>query len=83
MDKMTETATDERAIRCIAYGEQFIATDDASTLGMSATGPDALATLAMRLFQAGFGSDRRLVVFRGGERVGSITIGQAANLNSE
>ena len=85
MDEMTtETAaTDERPIRCIAYGEQFIATDDSSTLGMSATGPDALESLAMRLFQAGFGLDRRLVVFRGGERVGSITIGAAAKVNLE
>jgi hypothetical protein len=35
----------------------------------------------MRLFQAGFGSDRRLVVFKGGERVGSTTIGKAAGVD--
>ena len=73
--------SDERAIRVIAYGEQFFATDDSETLGMSAAGPDALETLAMRLFQAGFDAARPLVIFRGGERVASATIGAAAGVN--
>jgi len=75
-------AFSERPIRVICYGDQFVATDDAETLGLSATGPDAIATLAMRLFQAGFDPERHLVLFRGGKRVGRTTIGRAAGVNS-
>jgi hypothetical protein len=49
---------DERPIRIILYGGQFVSTDDSETLGMRVTGPDALATPAIRLFQAGFDPER-------------------------
>ena len=71
----------ERPIRVLQYGNQFVSTDDSETLGMSATGENALQTLAMRLFQAGFAPERQLVLFRGGERVGSTTIGNAAGVS--
>jgi hypothetical protein len=70
----------ERAIRVILYGSQFASCDDGDALGMCASGPEPLATLAMRLFQAGFSPERPLVLFRGGERVGSTTIGKAAGV---
>ena len=73
--------SEERPIRIILFGGQFVSTDDNETLGLSATGPDALQTLAMRLFQSGFSPERQLLLFRGGERVGRMTIGQAAGVN--
>jgi hypothetical protein len=48
---------------------------------MSASGPDALATLAMRLFQSGFDPQRSLVMYRGGQYIGRTTIGKAAGVN--
>jgi hypothetical protein len=71
----------ECPIRVLLHGSQFAGTDDAETLGMSATGPSALQTLAMRLFQAGFAPERQLVLFRGGERVGATSIGVAAGVS--
>ena len=76
-----DDAPDDRPIRVLQYGNQFVSTDDSETLGMSATGENALQTLAMRLFQAGFAPERQLVLFRGGERVGSTTIGNAAGVS--
>jgi len=71
----------ERPIRVIMFGGQFVSTDDGETIGMSATGPDALQTLAMRLFQAGFNPDRALSLYRGGQHVGKTTIGKAAGVS--
>ena len=75
---------DERPIRVLCYGngDQFVSTDDDDTLGMSATGPNALQTLAMRLFQAGFDVGRLLILFKGGRRIGSVTIGEAAGVSN-
>jgi hypothetical protein len=74
-------AFSERPIRVILYGGQFVSIDDGETIGLSASGPDALATLAMRLFQAGFDPERHLILFRGGERVGRTSIGKAAGVD--
>jgi hypothetical protein len=71
----------ERPIRVILFGGQFVSTDDSDTLGMSASGPDALATLAMRLFQSGFDPQRSLVMYKGGQYIGRTTIGKAAGVN--
>jgi len=68
----------ERPIRVIMFGGQFVSTDDNKTLGLSAYGPDALQTPAMRLFQSGFDPERPLILFRGGRRIGRTTIGHAA-----
>jgi len=70
----------ERPIRVILFGGHFVSTDDSETVGMSATGPDALETLAMRLFQAGFDVRRPLVMYRGGQYIGRISIGKAAGV---
>ena len=69
-----------RPIRVIFFGVQFVSTDDAETIGLSATGPDALQTLAMRLFQSGFDAERALVMYRGGQYIGKTTIGKAAGV---
>jgi hypothetical protein len=68
---------DERPIRVILFGGQFVSTDDAETIGLSATGPDALQTVAMRLFQSGFDPARVLSLYRGGQHIGRTTIGKA------
>jgi hypothetical protein len=72
---------DDRPIRVILFGGQFVSTDDSETVGMSASGPDALATLAMRLFQSGFDPQRSLVMYKGGQYIGRTTIGKAAGVN--
>jgi len=70
----------ERPIRVILFGGQFVSTDDAETLGLSASGPDALQTLAMRLFQSGFDPQRSLAMYKGGVYIGRTTIGKAAGV---
>jgi hypothetical protein len=72
---------DDRPIRVIMFGGQFVSTDDSDTIGMSAAGPDALQTLATRLFQSGFDPQRALVMYRGGQYIGRTTIGKAAGVN--
>ena len=76
-----ERMPDDRPIRVILFGGQFVSTDDSETVGMSASGPDALATLAMRLFQSGFDPQRSLVMYKGGQYIGRTTIGKAAGVN--
>jgi hypothetical protein len=76
------TDPDERAIRIMMYGDQFAACDDADAVGFSASGTNALATLAGRLLAAGFDPDRALILFRGAERVGRTTVAVAAQLNT-
>jgi len=73
----------ERPIRVILFGGQFVSTDDSETVGLSATGPDALRTLGMRLFQAGFSPNRRLVLYRAGQCIGKTTIGKAAGIEGD
>lgn len=73
---------DKRPIRVILFGGQFVSTDDSETIGLSATGPDALQTVAMRLFQSGFDPQRTLNLYRGGVFVGRTTIGKAAGVDS-
>jgi len=73
--------SEQRPIRVIMFGDGFISTDDGETVGISATGPDALATLAMRLFQSGFDPARVLSLYRGGQHVGRTTIGNAAGID--
>ena len=75
-----ETHKDERPIRVIMFSGQFVSTDDSETLGLSASGPDALQTLAMRLFQSGFSAERALVMYRGGQYIGRTSIGRAAGV---
>jgi hypothetical protein len=72
---------DDRPIRVILFGGQFVSTDDSETIGMSATGPDALQTLAMRLFQSGLDPQRSLVMYRAGQYIGRTTIGKAAGVS--
>jgi hypothetical protein len=74
---------DERPIRVIMFGGQFVSTDDSDTIGMSATGPDALQTLATRLFQSGFDPQRSLVMYRAGQYIGRTTIGRAAGVDHD
>jgi hypothetical protein len=64
-------------LRVNLFGEQFAAVDDPGIMA-SASGPRCLPTLASRLLQAGFDSERKMTLFRAGERIGSTTIGQAA-----
>lgn len=73
------TETDERGLRVICYGESFAACYDADAMGFSASGHNAVQTLASRLLHAGFDPDRALILFRAGERVGRTTIQAAAN----
>jgi len=70
----------ERPIRIIKFGDGFVSCDDANAIGISASGPDALKTLAMRLFTSGFDPHRKLVLYRAGQCIGKTTIGQAAGI---
>ena len=70
----------ERPIRIIKFSDGFVSTDDAETIGMSATGPGALQTLAMRLFQSGFDPKRKLVIYRSGQCIGTMSIAQAGGI---
>jgi hypothetical protein len=77
-----DTPDDGAAIRVNMYGDQFCAVADGGCWDdISATGPNALATLAMHLSLHGFVPDQELVLFRGGERVGKTTVGEASIFN--
>lgn len=71
---------DERPLRAILFGTDFVALDDAEAMGISASGPNCLKTLAEALLRAGFSSDRQLVLFRGGEHAGRLSVGEAAGI---
>ena len=71
----------DEPLKVFSYGDQFVSGDE--TLGLSAQGPDALATLARRLVQSGFDPERRLIILKGSERVGSTTIAAAAGICDE
>jgi hypothetical protein len=68
---------DETPLRVNLFGEQFAAVDDPGIMA-SASGPRCLPTLAARLLQAGFDSERKMILFRAGERIGSTTIAAAS-----
>jgi len=55
----------ERPLRAIQFGSDFITLDDAEAMGISASGPNCLKTLAGALLRAGFSSDRRMLDARG------------------
>jgi hypothetical protein len=73
---------DEPALRVNLFGEQFAAVDDPGIMA-SASGHRCLPTLASRLLQSGFDPDRKLILWRGNERVGSTTISIAAQQQQE
>jgi hypothetical protein len=69
---------DGAAIKVTLYSDQFAAVTDGGCYDdVNATGPNALATLAMHLSLHGFVPDQELVLFRGGQRVGKTSIGEA------
>jgi hypothetical protein len=50
---------DERPLRVILFGSQFAALDDAEAMGFSASGPNCVQTMALRLLQSGFDPDAK------------------------
>jgi hypothetical protein len=68
---------DERPLRIVLFGSQFCAVDDASIMA-SASGPNCLQTMALRLLQSGFDPDRPLILFRANQNIGRTTIAAAA-----
>jgi hypothetical protein len=68
--------SDDMPLRVPLFGLQFAAVDNAE--GLSASGPQCLATLAKRLLQAGFDPERQMLLFRANRRVGSTTIAAAS-----
>lgn len=68
----------EDPIQVILHGAMFASTATDNIPKLSATGPNALRTVASQLLHAGFDGDRLLLLYRGGEPVGKMTIGQAA-----
>src|SRR5262245_51410263 len=90
LDEMTNAALegddiipDDRPLRIILFGSQFASVDDADAYGFSASGTNAVQTLASRLLAAGYDADRPLILFRANQNIGRTTIGQAAKVNPE
>lgn len=73
--------SDERPIRVLLRGDQFAECDDEDLVGVMASGLNPVELLAKRLFEVGADPDRVLVLFRGSQRVGRVTIGEAAGMN--
>jgi hypothetical protein len=69
---------DERPLRVLLFGSQFVAVDDAEAMGFSASGPNCVQTMALRLLQSGFDPERPLILFRANQRIGSTTIAAAS-----
>ena len=68
-----------RPLRVILFGQQFCALDDAELMGISASGPACLATLAQRLLQSGHAPQQTLSLHRGGQHIGRVSLAAAAN----
>ena len=54
-----------RPLRVILFGQQFCALDDAELMGISASGPNCLQTMAQRLLQSGYAPKQTLSLHRG------------------
>jgi hypothetical protein len=65
-------------IRVICFGKNFCACDDSELFGISAQGPNCVATLASSLLRAGRDPSCSLVLYRGGVCIGKTSIGDAA-----
>jgi hypothetical protein len=76
---MSDTASDERPLRVILFGGQFAALDDAEAMGLSASGPNCVQTMALRLLRSGFDPERPLILFRANQNIGRTTIGKLHN----
>jgi hypothetical protein len=74
---------DERPIRVILFGGQFAACDDAEALGISASGPNCVKTLAESLLRSGYDGLRPLIIFRAGQCIGKTSIENAARNNDQ
>jgi hypothetical protein len=79
---MSDSTSDERPLRVILFGSQFVALDDAEAMGLSASGPNCIRTMALRLLQSGFNPERPLILFRANQNIGRTTIGKAAQQES-
>jgi hypothetical protein len=69
---------DKRPLRVILFGGQFVALDDSEFVGLSASGPRCLETLASRLLASGFDPDRQMILSRANQNIGRTTVGKAA-----
>ena len=74
---------DDRPLRVILFGSQFASVDDADACGFSASGTNAVQTLAARLLAAGYDADRVLVLYRANMKIGKTSIREAAKVNPE
>ena len=73
---------DERPLRLFLFGSQFVAVDDAEAMGFSASGPNCIQTMALRLLQSGFDPERQMIMYRANQRIGSTTIAAASQRES-
>jgi hypothetical protein len=71
------------AIRVICFGKNFAACEDSDLFGISAQGPNCVATLASSLLRAGRDPSCSLVLFRGGVCIGRVSVGEAARNQGE
>ena len=62
---MTTVEDEIRPLRVILFGQQFCALDDAELMGISASGPNCLQTMAQRLLQSGYAPQQTLSLHRG------------------
>ena len=72
---------DERPLRAILFGGNFVALDDSEAFGISASGPSCVRNLAEQLLRAGFGSDRRVHLYRAGCCISKATIAELARVD--
>jgi hypothetical protein len=68
----------ERPLRVILFGSQFVAVDESEAMGFSASGPNCVQTMALRLLQSGFDPERQMILFRANQRIGATTIAAAS-----
>jgi hypothetical protein len=80
MTDSPETQIDDARppIRVYCFGSQFAACDG-ELFGISAQGPNCVATLASQLLRAGRDPSCGLVLYRGGQMIGKISVGEAAH----
>jgi len=64
---------DPGPIRVALYGDQYAAVTS-PRVAISATGRDCLRTLAGQLLAAGFDPERKLDLYRAGERIGGLAL---------
>jgi hypothetical protein len=69
-----------RPLQVALFGKMFATV--VGPLELSASGPDCVRTLALQLLQSGLDPDRRMIMYRANQRIGSTTIAAASQRES-